>query len=117
MPVPAQVAAAKYVSLTTFKKDGTGVRTPIWFAESSDKLVFMTRNDSWKYKRIRNNPRVSVAPCTMRGKVTGPEFPGRARILPPEEWPTARAVMRRKYWLMYLPTWSRKNEVLEIELA
>ena len=117
MPIPPPLAVAKYASLTTFKKDGTGVRTPIWFAESSGKLVFMTRNDFWKYKRIRNNPRVSVAPCTMRGKVTGPEFPGRARILPPEEWPAARAVMRKKYWLMYFPAWSSKNEFLEIDLT
>jgi len=117
MPIPPQLAAAKYISLTTFKKDGTPVRTPVWFAESEGKLYFVTRNDMWKYKRIRNHPRVSVAPCTMRGTVTGPEFPGRARILPLQEWPAARALMRRKYWLLYLPSWSRKNEFLEIELT
>ena len=116
MPIPPQIAAAKYISLTTFKKDGAPVRTALWFAENSGKLCFMTRNDSWKYKRIRNNPRVSVAPCNMRGTVTGPEFPGQARILPRSEWPAARAVLRRKYWLLYLPTWNRKNEFLEIEL-
>jgi hypothetical protein len=50
-------------------------------------------------------------------KGDGPEFPGRARILPSQEWPAARALMRRKYWLLYLPSWSRKNEFLEIELT
>ena len=117
MPIPPQLSTAKYVSLTTFKKDGTGVRTPIWFAESSGKLYFMTRNDMWKYKRIRNNPRVTVAPCTMRGTVTGPDFPGRARILPAEEWRLGKAALRRKYWLARLPFWSRRNEILEIELT
>ena len=116
MPIPSQLSSAKYASLTTFKKDGAAVRTPIWFAKNDGKLYFMTRNDSWKYKRIRNNPRVSVAPCTMRGKVTGPDFPGQARVLPQEEWSDARKVLRRKYWLMYLPTWSRRNEFLEITL-
>ena len=117
MPIPPQLSSAKYASITTFKKDGTGVRTPIWFAEKDGKLYFMTRNDSWKYKRIRNNPRVTVAPCSVRGKVTGPDFPGRARVLPQAEWNAARKVLRHKYWLMYLPTWSSKNELLEIELA
>jgi hypothetical protein len=45
----------------------------------------MTRSDMGKTKRIRNNPKVRVAPCTIRGKVTGEEFPAKARILPPEE--------------------------------
>ena len=117
MPIPQQLSSAKYVSLTTFKKDGTGVRTPIWFAENNGKLYFTTRYDLWKYKRIRNNPRVLVAPCTMRGKVTGPDFPGQARVLPKEEWPATRAIMRRKYWLLYLPSWSNKNESLEITLT
>ncbi len=117
MPIPPQLSAAKYISLTTFKKDGAAVCTPLWFAESSGKLYFMTRNDSWKYKRIRNNPRVSVAPCTIRGTVTGAEIAGRVRILPADGWSAARAVLRRKYWLLYLPSWSRKNEFLEIELT
>lgn len=117
MAVPAQIVAAKYISLTTFKKDGTPIRTPIWFAEENGKLYFMTRNDSWKYKRIRNNPQVMVATCTIRGAVTGPDYSGRARILPKEEWRTRRAALRKKYWLARLPFWSGKNEVLEIELA
>lgn len=117
MPIPLELATRKYISLTTFKKDGTPVRTPIWFAEENGKLYFMTRNDSWKYKRIRNNPQVTVAPCTIRGTVTGPDFPAHARILPAEEWRARRAALRRKYWLARLPFWSRRNDVLEIELT
>ena len=47
----------------------------------------MTRNDSGKYKRIRNNPQARIAPCTIRGKITGPEFAATARVLPQEDWP------------------------------
>lgn len=117
MAIPAEFHGQKYISLTTFRKDGTTVRTPVWFAESEGKLVFMTRNDMWKYKRIRNNPRVTVAPCTVRGKITGPEFAGTARVLPQNEWDRARRAIRRKYLPARLPFWSKKNEYLEIELA
>jgi hypothetical protein len=53
----------------------------------------------------------------MRGKITGPEFPAKARILPPEEWKAAQQALNRKYWLARLPFWSSKNEFLEIDFA
>jgi PPOX class probable F420-dependent enzyme len=116
MAIPAEIHGQKYISLATFRKNGTAVRTPVWFGESDGKLVFMTRNDMWKYKRIRSNPRVLVAPSNMRGTITGPDFSGTARILPPAEWGRARQAITRKYWLAKLPFWSKKNEYLEIEL-
>src|SRR5256885_16760927 len=72
--VPAAIHDQKYISLTTFRKTGVGVATPVWFGEEDGKLYVMTRSDMGKTKRIRNNPQVKVAPCTIRGKVTGPEF-------------------------------------------
>ena len=117
MTIPSLLAGNKYLSLTTFRKNGTAVPTPIWFAEQDGKLYFMTRNDSWKYKRIRNNPQVKVAPCSARGKICGPESPGCARVLPEAEWPKAKHALCRKYWLMRLPFWSKKNEFLEIEVV
>jgi len=117
MPIPPEISGQKYISLTTFRRTGAPVRTPLWFAEANGKLYFMTRNDSWKYKRIRNNPNVLVAPCTMRGRVTGRDLPAVARILPPEQWPVARRWIRRKYWMARLPFWSGKNEYVEIELG
>src|SRR5579864_6231377 len=99
MPIPLEVHGQKYISLTTFRKSGVAVATPVWFGEENDKLYVMTRSDSGKYKRIRNNPRVRVAPCTIRGKVTGPQFGATARVLPIEEWPPARKAVNRKYWL------------------
>jgi len=115
MSIPAEIHGKKYISLATFRKNGTPVRTPLWFAELNGKLYFMTRNDSWKYKRIRNNPNVTVAHCTIRGKITGPDFAAHARVLPTEQWPEARKAVERKHWLARLPFWSSKNEYLEIE--
>jgi PPOX class probable F420-dependent enzyme len=117
MAVPAEISGKKYVCLTSFRKNGTPVRTPVWFAEADGRLYVMTRNDSGKYKRIRNNPRISVAPCNMRGTVTGSEFAGTARILPAERWPAAKQVIHRKYWLARVPLWSRRNEYLELEIS
>ena len=110
----SHLAGKKYLSLASFRKNGEAVRTPLWFAEENGKLYFMTRDDSWKYKRIRNNPRVVVAPCTARGRVTGPEVEAKARVLEPAQFPAARWALERKYWLMRLPFWSRHNVFFEI---
>jgi uncharacterized protein len=116
MPMPPEIHDQKYISLATFRKTGVPVYTPIWFGEQDGKLYIQTRSDSGKYKRLRNNPQVRVAACTMRGKIAGPEFPATARILPPEEWPPARRVIGKKYWLARLPFWSKKNVCVEIEV-
>lgn len=118
MPIPPEIRGKNFVGLTTFRKTGVAVLTPVWFGEENDKLYVMTRNDSGKYKRIRNNPEVRIAPCTVRGKITGPEFAARARVLPPEDWPAARAAIRRKYWLARIPfVWSKQNVYLEVQTA
>ncbi|HXM62384.1 MAG TPA: PPOX class F420-dependent oxidoreductase [Terriglobales bacterium] len=116
MTIPREIQGQKYISLTTLRKSGVAVPTPIWFGEEGDRLYVMTRSDSGKYKRIRNNPRVRIAPCTMRGKITGPEFDADARILPPEDWPRARKTIETKYWLARIPFfWSKKNVYIEID--
>ena len=114
MPIPPSISGQKYMSLTTFRKSGAAVPTPVWFAENDGKLYVMTRSDSGKYKRLRNNPQVRIAPCTMRGKVTGPNSPATVRVLPEADWPAARHVLHKKYWLARLPIWSKKNVYLEI---
>ena len=95
--IPEPIHNQKYISLTTFRKSGVGVATPVWFGEENGKLYVMTRSDMGKTKRIRNNSRVRVAPCTIRGKVTGQEFQATARILPPEDHARARKTINRKY--------------------
>jgi hypothetical protein len=113
--IPAAIRGQKYISLTTFRKNGTAVATPVWLGEDADKLYVMTRSDMGKTKRIRNNPQVRVAPCTMRGRVTGPEFPAVARILTPQDHAKARAAINRKYWAARLPLiWSRTDTYLEL---
>jgi hypothetical protein len=118
MAIPSEIQGQKYVSLATFRKTGVAVRTPVWFGEQNDKLYVMSRPDSGKCKRIRNRPEVRVAACTMRGRITGPDFAGKARILPPADCSWARETVRRKYWLARVPfLWSKENVYLEIELA
>jgi len=91
------------------------VATPVWFGEDTSKLYVMTRHDMGKTKRIRINPQVRVAPCTIRGRVTGPEFTATARILPAEDQAHARATINRKYWMARLPLiWARTDTYFEI---
>jgi PPOX class probable F420-dependent enzyme len=113
--IPAAIRDQKYISLATFRKNGAKIATPVWFGEDGDKLYVMTRSDMGKTKRIRNNTQVTVAPCTIRGKVTGPEVPALARILPPEEQGHARQTINRKYLLARLSSpWSKADAFLEI---
>jgi PPOX class probable F420-dependent enzyme len=116
MPIPREIQGQKYVRLTTFRKNGEVVHTPVWFGEEGNGLFVMTRSDSGKCKRIRNNPQVRIAPCTIRGRVTGAAFVASTRILPPEDWPRARQAIQKKYWLTRIPfLWSKKNVYLQIE--
>jgi uncharacterized protein len=114
--IPNEIHGKKYISIATFRKNGVAVHTPVWFAERDGKIYVKTRNDSGKYKRIRNNPQVRVAPSSARGRITGPEYPGTARILPPEQWEKANESIKQKYWLARLPFWSKKNEFIELEI-
>lgn len=75
----------------------------------------MTRSDMGKTKRIRNNAQVKVAPCTIRGKVTGPDFAATARILPLADHARARQSINRKYWMARIPVvWTRTDTYIEI---
>jgi uncharacterized protein len=113
--VPPAIHNQKYILLTTFRKTGVGVATPVWFGEEDGKLYIMTRSDMGKTKRIRNNPQIKVAPCTIRGKVTGPEFAATARILPLEEHSRARQAINRKYWMARIPLiWTRTDTYIEV---
>jgi|SRR5258708_30626947 hypothetical protein len=113
--IPSEIRGQKYISLTTFRKNGEKVATPVWFGEDGDKLYVMTRSDMGKTKRIRNNPQVRVAPSSIRGKVIGPEFPASARILSAQEHTHAREAINRKYWMARLPLiWRNTDTYLEL---
>jgi hypothetical protein len=116
--IPSEIHRQRYISLATFRKSGVAVHTPIWFAEFDDKLYFMTNSKLGKVKRIRNNPHVTIAPCTIRGKITGPEFPATARLLPPEESASVRQAIKEKYWLARLPfLWRNTDTYVELTPA
>jgi uncharacterized protein len=96
----------KYLSLETFKKNGQGVRTPIWFAadpagelnSSAAKLYIYTVDNTGKVKRIRNNPRVRIAPCDMRGKILGEWIDAAAEIVAKEEAVRGMRLLNKKYF-------------------
>jgi uncharacterized protein len=76
------------------------VPTPIWFGlDDAGKLYVRTGRDVAKVRRIRNNPRVRVAPCTLRGKPLGPPVEGTARVLPAEDEERAEAALKGNYGL------------------
>jgi hypothetical protein len=113
--IPKEIQGQRYISLASFRKNGTPVYTPVWFAEDDGKIYLMTNSKTGKCKRIRNNPEVKIAPCTIRGKITGPEFPATARFLPQQEFARVRRAIEQKYWLARVPfLWRNTDTYLEI---
>ncbi len=80
-PTFADVAKAQYVLLTTFTKDGRPKPTPVWAAPDGDRLLVITEEKSWKVKRIRNTPRVTLAVCDMGGRPKSEAIDATAVIL------------------------------------
>jgi PPOX class probable F420-dependent enzyme len=90
----------KYCLLVTFKKDGSGVPTPVWFGiDGEGRLYVRTGKDGAKVRRIGNDPRVRVAPCTVRGKPLGAAIEGTARVVPADEEEHAEAALSSNYGL------------------
>jgi uncharacterized protein len=87
----------KYVSMTSFKRDGTAVATPMWFVADNGHLLVETDAASGKAKRIRRNPAVTVAECTASGKVTGREVRAHAEFLDEGERARVERLIARKY--------------------
>ena len=90
-----------FIALTTFRKTGVPVVTPVWFMLHTDRVVIFTGRVSGKVKRIRNNPRVELAPSDFSGKPVGAAISGTARILPENEWPDCEQFFRKKYGLQF----------------
>lgn len=96
----AHLKGRKYALIVTFKRDGEAVPTPVWFGlDDTGRLYFRTGPEVAKLRRIRNNPRVLVAPCTVRGKPLGQSIEGTARELPKEEREHAEAAIKSNYGL------------------
>ena len=101
MPNPklAEFDGQNYLSLETFKKNGQGVKTPVWFVLTENVFYVYTEADSWKVKRIRNNPRVRIAVCSVRGAVRGPWHDATASLVEGDERLAADKLLDRKYFL------------------
>jgi PPOX class probable F420-dependent enzyme len=121
----AQFDGHKYLNLETFKKSGEGVKTPVWFAAdpaaslaSNDaKLYLYTIGVSGKVKRVRNNPRVRIAPCDMRGNVLGEWVEARAEIVTGEEADRGIRLLNKKYFpwkqvLGFFASFSRRGRTV-----
>jgi PPOX class probable F420-dependent enzyme len=102
----AAFASLKYLSLETLRKSGVGVRTPIWFAvdlgrnlgTGNARLFVYTEADSGKVKRIRNNGRVRIAPCDMRGKILGDWVDAHAEIVAGSDVQYGMQLLNKKYF-------------------
>ncbi|MGW6543159.1 PPOX class F420-dependent oxidoreductase [Streptomyces massasporeus] len=94
-----ELGAGKYLLVTSYRKNGTPVATPVWVVRDGDALGVWTVADSWKVKRIRNRADVLVGPCDLRGNPTGDQVPATAEICDAATSGRYRQLIGRKYGL------------------
>jgi len=121
-----EVSNAKYVLLTTFTKDGKPKPVPIWVARDGDRALVITEGDSWKVKRIRNSPRVTLAVCDVRGNPKSEAVEATAMILDKSHNGAVYEEIGRKYgpigrvfnvFSKYIRNGMTKNVGLELRAA
>lgn len=116
-----EIGDAKYVLLTTYRRDGSPVATPLWAAPAGDRLLMWTVADSWKVKRIRRNPRVTVAACDVRGTPRGDAVEATATILDGRATAQARDAIAKRYgvlgWLTMKGSLLRRGKSGTVGLA
>ena len=95
----AAVLRAQYVALTTYRRDGRAVTTPVWAAAEGGSLYLFSNAAAGKVKRLRNSPRAAIAPCTATGRITGAELAAQGRVLPASEMPRVWRLLVAKYGL------------------
>ena len=93
----AETFDGKYLSVTSYRRDGRGVSTPVWFVRDGQRLLIETDVDSYKVQRMRREPRVAIARCTMRGKIRELPTPGEAEFLPDDQVKEVERLMAHKY--------------------
>ena len=99
-PTFDEIATAKYILLTTYTKDGKPKPTAIWAAPDGDRLLVITEDDSWKVKRIRNTPRVTLAVCDPRGTPKSDAIEAVARVLDKSEADGVRRAVNKRYGVL-----------------
>jgi PPOX class probable F420-dependent enzyme len=90
----------KTILLTTYKRDGTPVDTPVSIAFDGERAFFRSYDKAWKTKRLRHTPKVKVAPATVKGTPTGPAIEARARLLEGEQAKVAARALARRHRLL-----------------
>ncbi|NUP15767.1 MAG: PPOX class F420-dependent oxidoreductase, partial [Streptomyces sp.] len=95
-----QLGADKYVLVTSYRKNGTPVATPVWVVRDGDTLGVRTPADSWKVKRIRARGDILVGPCDLRGNPTGDQVPATAEIADEATGDRYRKLIGRKYGIL-----------------
>ncbi len=95
-----EIESEKCISLETYRKNNEPVRTPVWFVIKDDLIYVVTRDQTGKVKRLRNNQQVKIATCNFKGKVSGEWVSGTAKILTEDETKDAVKWREKKYGLM-----------------
>ncbi|MEU3948500.1 PPOX class F420-dependent oxidoreductase [Streptomyces sp. NPDC029526] len=95
-----RLGAGKYLLVTSYRRNGTPVATPVWVVRDGDALGVWTAADSWKVKRIRARADVLVGPCDLRGNPTGEQLPATAVVVDAATTARYRQLIARKYGLM-----------------
>ncbi len=122
----AEIARSKYILLTTFTKDGRPKPTPIWAAPDGDRLLVITEEDSWKVKRIRNTPQVTLAVCDVKGTPKSEAVEATATILDKSQTGLVYDAIGKRYRIMgkvfnlfskYVRGGMQKNVGLELRLC
>ncbi len=96
-----RLSDGKYISISTTRKNGEKIATPVWVTREGDSLFVITGAESGKVKRIRNNPNVELAPCDARGNLKGDVVAGTAEILDADGTEEVRARVSKRFGLMY----------------
>ena len=119
-----QLTQQQYLNMETFRKNGIGVRTPVWFVQEGETLFVRTVDNSGKVKRIRNNTHVNIAPCKADGALLGEWIPALARELKDEAIDRkVNRLLDKKYGLvkkmfgLVSTLQGRKDTILEIKLG
>lgn len=107
----AAFSGQRYLNLESFRKNGTGIRTPLWFAQDGETIFVYTTADSGKAKRIRRDVAVNIAPCDMRGNLSGAWIAARATPVTGAEFDRGMMLLDRKYFpwkqMLNLMAWFR----------
>jgi PPOX class probable F420-dependent enzyme len=105
-----ELCAQRYISVTTYRRDGTAVATPVWSVPYDDGLAVWTAATAGKVKRIRRSGTVTVAACSMRGTLRGEPLAGQAVLQESADTTQVRALIRKKYGVLgWLATWKAER--------